>query len=89
MRLAAVVSAIAALTVCVSAGPKEVIQLKDDNYDTEIGSHEYVMVAFGASWCPYSRQLESIWDSAAAAYESMWLRCVCDAEKSVSDHVAS
>lgn len=50
------------------AGGSSPIILTDQNWDQEVGSYEYVLVAFGASWCPYSRQLESVWNQAATAY---------------------
>lgn len=72
MHLSSISALVAALCVgSASAGPSEVVLLNDANWEEQIGSHEFMMVAFGASWCPYSRQLEPIWDSAAKTYESM------------------
>lgn len=72
MMLKACLTALASLALGPSpvlAGGRTPIVLSNSNYDTEIGTYEYILVAFGASWCPYSRQLEPTWDSAAAAYD--------------------
>jgi thioredoxin-like negative regulator of GroEL len=70
----------------VLAGGSSPIVLTDQNWDQELGSYEYVLVAFGASWCPYSRQLESTWNSAAVTYNGdtriAFARIDCEENKS-------
>lgn len=47
------------------------VSLSDDTFESFVKSSELAMVAFGASWCPWSRRLAPVWEEVASVVASV------------------
>lgn len=52
-------------------GAKKVAQISEDSYVAMLQSAEYVLVNFGASWCPPCRKMEPVLDALQQEYSEL------------------
>ncbi|VDO68118.1 unnamed protein product [Heligmosomoides polygyrus] len=85
---------VVSLILICNCRASNVEEINSENIDNLLKGHQMVFAAFGADWCPYSRELRPIFEESATEFrrsnpmaDVIWARVDCEAQQTIcQDH---